>query len=367
MRKLKVDIIAGTRPNFVKVAALYSALAEETKFKNKFSFRLIHTGQHYDFNMSKSFFDELGLPSPDHNFGVGGGTHAEQTGAIMAAYEKLLFMELPDLCIVVGDVNSTLACALAAKKMNVPLAHIEGGLRSGDRSMPEEINRLATDAISDYFFTTTEHASNNLLQSGVLNNNIFFVGNTMIDTLIRNEPKFLEPGFFGQLKLVKKKYLLITLHRPENVDDKFTFDKIIDGIYEQVEDVPIVFPAHPRTKIRLKEQENKFTNLYIVDPLPYLQFNWLLKNAIGVVTDSGGITEEATFMGIPCITMRNNTERPETVQVGTNVLIGQNTAELSKLLGDIKNCVWKDAKAPDLWDGYSGSRILDALLTIKLA
>jgi UDP-N-acetylglucosamine 2-epimerase (non-hydrolysing) len=366
MPKLQVDIIAGTRPNFVKIAALYSALSKENKFKNNFSFRLIHTGQHYDFNMSESFFDQLGLPSPDYNFGVGGGTHAKQTGSIMEAYEGLLFKGKPDLCVVVGDVNSTLACALAAKKMNVPLAHIEGGIRSGDRSMPEEINRLATDAISDYFFTTSEHASNNLLGLGISSKNIFFVGNTMIDTLKQNIPNFQKPYFFEQLKLISKEFILITLHRPSNVDNDYAFDKIIEGISVAAEDIPIIYPVHPRIKVRLLEQEKKPKNLHIVDSLPYLQFNWLLQNSMGVVTDSGGITEEATFMGIPCITMRENTERPETVEVGTNVLIGQNTTELSKLLSKIKNREWKDAKVPHLWDGHAGRRILEVLLTIKL-
>lgn len=366
MPKVKIDIIAGTRPNFVKVAALYSALREDLELSSKFLLRLIHTGQHYDFNMSESFFDQLGIPSPDYNFGVGGGTHAKQTGSIMAAYEELLFIEAPDLCIVVGDVNSTLACALAAKKMNVQVAHIEGGIRSGDTSMPEEINRLATDAISDYFFTTTDVASNNLLRSGVSQKNIFFVGNTMIDTLTRNIPQFIKPDFFNKLSLEKKNFLLITLHRPGNVDDDHTFEKIINGIAEATINTPIVFPAHPRTRERLLDGKIKFKNLHVIEPLSYLEFNWLLNNSMGVVTDSGGITEEATFLGIPCITLRDSTERPETVNLGTNILVGKDVEKLATLINDMKMRMWKDASIPDLWDGNSGKRILDSILRLKL-
>ena len=367
MAKTKIDLIAGTRPNFVKIAALYSALSRNQQLSEKFKVRLIHTGQHYDFNMSESFFSQLGIPTPDHNFGIGAGTHAEQTGAIMKAYEALLSNQTTDLCVVVGDVNSTMACTSAAKKLNVLVAHIEGGIRSGDRSMPEEINRIVTDSICDYFFTTTELASNNLLDSGIKSENIFFVGNTMIDTLFKNLPNFKAPQFFKEKKLSQKKYLVLTLHRPSNVDDLEKFSETIESICIAAEEMLIVFPAHPRTQKLFENNVGLPGNLILVEPLPYLEFNWIVQHAAGVITDSGGITEETTVMSVPCITLRATTERPETVTIGTNVLVGDDTSQMVDLVTQISNGVWKDSSIPEMWDGCSGERILSLISELGLS
>ncbi len=367
MDKIRVDLIAGTRPNFVKIAALYAAFADNVNYQQRMSLRLIHTGQHYAVNMSESFFSQLGIPEPDYNFGIGSGTHALQTGSIMVEYEKLLSKEKTDLCVVVGDVNSTMACALAAKKMNIDVAHIEAGIRSGDKNMPEEINRIVTDSVSDYFFTTTQLASENLIITGIDEERIFFVGNTMIDTLLNNIKKFQQPKFFREAQIASKEYFVVTLHRPSNVDDHKNFLSILEEICKAAKNIPIIFPVHPRTKKQFLNNNKLPENLILVDPQPYLEFNWLVKHSLAVVTDSGGITEEATFMSVPCITLRNTTERPETVTIGTNVLVGENTSQINSYISQIVNGLWKKGQIPDLWDGKTGDRILKIISEINFA
>lgn len=354
-----VDIIAGTRPNFVKIASLFQA-KEHHPIKQKINLRLVHTGQHFDHNMSASFFEDLGLPNPDINFGVSGGTHAEQTAQIMIAYETLLISKPSNLCIVVGDVNSTLACALVAKKMKIKVAHIEAGIRSNDMDMPEEINRMVTDSITDYFFTTTTWASNNLLHQGISNESVFMVGNTMIDTLINNQSKFKKPAFLQSLSITEKQYILLTLHRPSNVDDKENLIHVLETIANNTIS-PIIFPIHPRTKKILGDFSIFNNRLFLVEPLGYLEFLYLIKNAKAVVTDSGGITEEATFLNIPCMTLRTTTERPETVEIGTNELIGKNPMDLIPYFKKVDSGSWKKGKIPDFWDGNTAKRIWDVL------
>ncbi len=354
---IRIDIIAGARPNFVKIAPLMNAFSER-----EVEVRLIHTGQHYDSLMSDTFFDQLGIRSPDINLNVGSGSQAQQTGSIMLKYEELLQVEKSDLCIVVGDVNSTLACSITAKKMGMPIAHIEAGIRSGDMSMPEEINRIVTDSITDYFFTTTEEASCTLEKLGVETNRIFFVGNIMIDTLLSNINRLRAPDFIEKYNLADKDYLVTTLHRPSNVDDNIVLQKMIDCISSAAGEMPIIFPAHPRIFTQISSGILLPKNFFIVKPQPYLQFNWLVKNALGVITDSGGVTEEATVLGVPCITLRDSTERPETVSIGTNILAGTNLKDVDLLIRDIIFDNWKDSSIPDLWDGCTAKRIVEVLL-----
>ncbi len=356
---MKIDLIAGARPNFMKIAPIIDAL--KTSGKGKLTFRLVHTGQHYDHKMSGSFFEELGIPQPNINLEVGSGTQAEQTARIMQGYEALLLKEPTDLCLVVGDVTSTMACAIAAKKLNIKVAHVEGGIRSGDCTMPEEINRLVTDSISDYFFTTTTLANQNLLREGHNKEKMFFVGNTMIDTLLKQMPRFCEPMFFADLNLQKGQYFVLTMHRPANVDRPEILLKFFKKIMEGSGDVPVIFPIHPRTRKTAESSNIAFNGLHLVDPLPYLQFNYLVQNAMGVVTDSGGITEEATVMGVPCLTLRNNTERPETCEVGTNELIGTNPDEIPAPMQKIIRGEWKKGGIPELWDGHAADRIIEIL------
>ncbi len=356
------DIIAGTRPNFIKVAALIHAFKEHAIAK-KTIIRFIHTGQHFDKNMSDTFFDDLELPEPNVNFNVGSGSHAQQTSQIMMAYEKLLEEKKSNLCIVVGDVNSTMACALVAKKMQVKVAHVEAGIRSYDMNMPEEINRLVTDSITDCFFTTTAWASSNLIKNGIPESNIFLVGNTMIDTLVRNQPKFRKPTFFEVSNLKEKKYNILTLHRPSNVDNKDNLIKVIDTISKN-SSLPIVFPIHPRTKKILGESNFSKDKLHIVEPMGYLEFLYLIEHANAIITDSGGITEEATFLNIPCMTLRTSTERPETVEIGTNELIGDNPLHLIPYLNKLEHNEWKKGTIPYFWDGNTGKRVWDVLNNI---
>jgi UDP-N-acetylglucosamine 2-epimerase (non-hydrolysing) len=354
---LKIDLIAGARPNFVKIAPLIKALN-----KAEIPYRLVHTGQHYDENMSRSFFDQLGIPSTDINLGAGGGTQAEQTAKIMVGYERLL-MEVPsDLCIVVGDVTSTMACSIAAKKLGIKVAHIEGGIRSGDMTMPEEINRIVTDSITDYFFTTSEVANDNLRKTGILDSQIFFVGNTMIDSLLANQDRFEQPVFWKEYGLKDKNYLIITLHRPSNVDNEDKLKALLDAIIKSSMNYQLLFPVHPRTRQQLERMNYKHSRLYLTAPLPYLQFNYLVKNSFGVITDSGGITEETTVMGIPCMTLRDSTERPETVTMGTNELLGTNPASIKPAMEKLLSGKWKKGKIPPLWDGKTSERIVEVLL-----
>ena len=356
-----VDIIVGARPNFMKAASIIHAIESRDSCSKHLHYRLVHTGQHYDRAMSDDFFDQLNIPEPCLNLNVGSGSAAEQTAAIMIGYEKLLIKDRCDLCLVLGDVNSTMACAIVAQKLGIPVAHVEAGIRSGDWAMPEEINRLVTDAITNWFFTTSETANENLRRSGVDTNRIIFVGNTMIDTLLKNLGRLRPPSFFLDLGLKKRAYFVTTLHRPTNVDSGDAFFRQLEAISEGTRGYPIVFPVHPRTKKTLQELGDIPENFFLVDPQPYLEFNYLVKNAKAVITDSGGITEETTVMGVPCLTLRNNTERPETVTIGTNELIGTDPSALKPALDRLFAGNWKKGSIPDLWDGRTGERIITRL------
>lgn len=355
---MKIDLIAGARPNFIKIAALIHAFNKKTTTIN---FRLIHTGQHYDESLSGTFFKQLDLPHPDFNLGIGSGSQAEQTAGIMIAYEKLLQDSKPDVCVVVGDVTSSMACAITAKKMQVKIAHVEAGLRSNDWTMPEEINRVLIDSISDFFFTTTREASLSLIKNGSPEQNVFFVGNTMIDTLIRFRPYFKQPEIWKKLQLSEKNYFILTLHRPGNVDKTKQLKSFLEEIINNSKGFPIIFPVHPRTAEVLRKLKLKAVNLYLIEPLGYLEFNYLVERAKAVITDSGGITEETTVLGIPCLTLRNNTERPETITMGTNELLGTNPAAIAPAMNKIFNDNWKKGGIPQYWDGKSGERIIEIL------
>jgi UDP-N-acetylglucosamine 2-epimerase (non-hydrolysing) len=356
-----VDIIAGARPNFMKIAPIIRALERNRAASGALSYRLIHTGQHYDARMSGDFFTQLGLPEPHVNFEVGSGTQAEQTGAIMTRYELLLQEQRSDLCLVVGDVNSTMACAITAQKLHVPVAHVEAGIRSGDWTMPEEINRMVTDTITNWFFTTSEVANANLRKSGVSDDRIFFVGNTMIDTLLANISRLQKPDFWDELGLRSGEYFVVTLHRPANVDQSTGFARLLRAIALGTRGLPVVFPVHPRTAKTLRDLIEVPETFLLVDPQPYLEFNFLVKNAKAVITDSGGITEETTVMGVPCLTLRDSTERPETVTAGTNELIGTNPGALAPALDKLFIGQWKKGSIPEKWDGNTGERIVQVL------
>ncbi len=359
---MKIDLIAGARPNFVKIAPIIEAIKLRKSEGRDLSFRLIHTGQHYDKNMSESFFEQLNIPRPTVNLGAGGGTQSEQTAAIMIGYEKVLFKEKADLCLVVGDVTSTLACSIVAQKLRVPVAHVEAGIRSGDWSMPEEINRLVTDSITNYFFTTTPDATKSILRSGVSGDRVFWVGNTMIDTLLKQRNNFRKPIFWDEFCLEKGQYIVITLHRPSNVDDEINLNNLLSEIMASSKDMTIIFPVHPRTARILQNKGIEFDRLRMIEPLGYLEFNFLVENSLAVITDSGGITEETTVMGIPCMTLRNNTERPETVTVGTNELIGTDPNAISLALGKLFAGKWKEGAIPEKWDGNTAVRIVDIII-----
>ena len=357
----RIDLIAGARPNFMKIAPIIDALKLAEQRGGPLRYRLIHTGQHYDRAMSGSFFEELGIPDPDINLEIGSGTQAEQTAGIMIAYEKVLLKGKSDLCLVVGDVTSTMACSIAARKLGVPVAHVEGGIRSGDWTMPEEINRVVTDSITNWFFTTSETANENLRRAGVADNRIFFVGNTMIDTLLKQIPRLRPPACWTSLKLEPGKYFVITLHRPANVDGEQQLLRLLHAIAEGTRGLPVVFPVHPRTAKNLRELDSKIPQLNYVDPLGYLEFNYLVKHAKGVITDSGGITEETTVLGIPCLTLRDNTERPETISIGTNELVGTDPSKLAPALVRIMADQWKPGAIPPKWDGHTAERIVTQL------
>ena len=362
---MKIDIIAGARPNFMKIAPIIEAI-ENKQFKGiEIEFRLVHTGQHYDKKMSVNFFEQLGIPEPDVNLQVGSGTQAEQTANIMVRYEKLLINEISDICLVVGDVTSTMACAIVAKKMGLIVVHVEGGIRSFDLTMPEEINRMVTDSITDYFFTTSKSANNNLEKLGIKKEQIFFVGNTMIDTLFKQIKNFIKPSVYRELELEQKKYLVMTMHRPANVDEIDKLREFLITIEENVNNRKVIFPVHPRTGKILKEMDIDFKSIITISPLSYLEFNYLVKNSMAVITDSGGITEEATVMGIPCMTLRDNTERPETITEGTNELIGTDPVKLIPALETLFTGKWKRGTIPYLWDGKTSERIVEQLLEIK--
>lgn len=352
-----ITIIAGARPNFVKIAPIIHAIQKDGSMR----YSLVHTGQHYDERMSGSFFKELGIPAPDVNLGCGGGTQAEQTGAIMVAFEKYLTSNPSDLVLVVGDVTSTMACSIVAKKLCTPVAHVEAGIRSGDMTMPEEINRIVTDSIADYFFTTSEIANENLRRLGVPESKIKFTGNVMIDTLNANLGKLCEPDSYDQLGLREKEYVVMTLHRPANVDESEKLKATVDAIIRSVGDMPIVFPIHPRTAKVFRDLGISAPNLHTIDPLGYLEFNYLVKNSKAVITDSGGITEESTVMHVPCLTLRDNTERPETCTIGTNRLVGTNPAAIAPALKDLFDGNWPHGGIPEKWDGHAAERIIQEI------
>lgn len=356
-----VDIIAGARPNFMKIAPIIRAIEAHRAAGGPLRYRLVHTGQHYDSRMSGDFFVQLDIPLPDVNLEVGSGTQAEQTAAIMVRYEKLLLEAPSRLCLVVGDVTSTMACAIAAQKLRVPVAHVEAGIRSGDWTMPEEINRMVTDAITNWFFTTSETASENLRRAGIGDSRIFFVGNTMIDTLLANMGRLRPPPFRAELGLKPGGYFVLTLHRPSNVDAAASFEPLLRAIGEGARGLPVVFPVHPRTVKTLDAVPGLPPNIRLVEPQPYLEFNWLVRNAKAVITDSGGITEETTVMGVPCMTLRDTTERPETVSIGTNEILGTDPAALGPALDRLFAGTWKRGGIPEKWDGHTGERIVTAL------
>jgi UDP-N-acetylglucosamine 2-epimerase (non-hydrolysing) len=360
---MKITIIAGARPNFIKIAPIIKAIEIKQSKGEPISFRLVHTGQHYDKALSATFFEELNIPEPHINLDVKSGSQAEQTAAIMIAFEKELLTNPCDLVLVVGDVNSTMACAIVAKKLNTKVAHVEAGIRSGDLSMPEEINRIVTDSITDYFFTTSSWAGENLLNSGVPSSNIHFVGNVMIDTLLQNSARILKPVFWDEYQLAEKNYILLTLHRPSNVDEENSLIGLLKGIDEMAGDKKIIFPIHPRTKAILGDRNLGLKNTYFVAPQGYLNFIYLIKNCLAVITDSGGISEETTVLGVPCFTMRTTTERPETISIGTNVLVGDSLQNLEKCFSEFLQNGIKNKSIPELWDGKASDRILSILLS----
>jgi UDP-N-acetylglucosamine 2-epimerase (non-hydrolysing) len=361
---MKLTIVAGARPNFIKIAPIIKAINDHKFKKNNIQYRLVHTGQHYDDSMSRTFFEELNIPDPDVNLGCGGGTQAEQTAAIMVAFEKELLTNSADLVFVVGDVTSTMACSIVAKKLNVKVAHVEAGIRSYDLTMPEEINRMVTDCLADYFFTTTRWAGFNLIKSGIDSKQIFFVGNVMIDSLLANKHRFKKPLLWDKLNLEEKSYFIITLHRPANVDEGQKLKKYIGEIVNNVQGLPVIFPMHPRTAKIFNDLKTSEPNLIITEPLSYLEFNYLVERAKGVITDSGGITEETTVMGVPCFTLRNNTERPETVEQGTNELIGTDPSAIKPALKKLFQGKWKRGTIPELWDGVASQRIVSHLIEL---
>ena len=414
-----ITLIAGARPNFMKIAPLIKAIQKAHAEGKDIHYRLVHTGQHYDKNMSDTFFEELGIPMPDVNLGCGGGTQAEQTANIMVAFERDLMANPTDLVLVVGDVTSTMACSIVAKKLNTRVCHVEAGIRSWDLTMPEEINRMVTDSLADYMFTTSEVANKNLLLQGAslevrgerlevkgeengeadiqasrliasLPHNlpvleeeqyafkrnvqrVWWVGNVMIDTLLANRARFRRPAVYDELGLQEKNYVVMTMHRPANVDEEQHLKALMEQIITNVHNLPIIFPIHPRTaKIFYNLWGNEeqlaqlFPNLHIVAPMGYLEFNYLVEHAKVVVTDSGGITEETTVMGVPCITLRDNTERPETCTIGTNRLIGTNPQAVKPALDALFAGEWQPGAIPPLWDGHTAERIVEILYGLEV-
>ena len=446
---MKITLIAGARPNFMKVAPIIKAIKAAEAAGKDMHYRLVHTGQHYDKNMSDTFFEELGIPAPDVNLGCGGGSQAEQTAAIMVAFEKELMAHPADIVMVVGDVTSTMACSIVAKKLNTKVCHVEAGIRSWDLTMPEEINRMVTDSLADYMFTTSDVANRNLVRQGAVlmeNKNIkntacaaininneeiknaespvaernlqalapqpacmqasrqldnqvpaadpatqyphdslqkcapltkndknnsqkvWFVGNVMIDTLLANRSRFRKPEVWDELGLKEQEFIVMTMHRPANVDEENHLRAMMEQIIDNVHGLPVIFPIHPRTAKLFyglwgdeAELAKRLPNLHIVEPMGYLEFNYLVERAKAVVTDSGGITEETTVMGVPCITLRDNTERPETCTVGTNELIGTDPAAIKPALDKLFAGEWKKGAIPELWDGHTAARIIEIL------
>ena len=421
---MKITLIAGARPNFMKIAPIIKAIKAHNEglpvtgdglrdANKRIEYRLVHTGQHYDKNMSDTFFEELGIPAPDVNLGCGGGSQAEQTAHIMVAFEKELMEHPTDVVLVVGDVTSTMACSIVAKKLNTKVCHVEAGIRSWDLTMPEEINRMVTDSLADYMFTTSDVANRNLMRMGATLMNdgmseakplndangvlpedkyayervpqkVWHVGNVMIDTLLANRARFRKPIVWDELKLQEKQFVVMTMHRPANVDEENHLRAMMEQIIDNVHGLPVIFPIHPRTaKLLLGDRtakglqdaslqdaskmlQERWPNLHIVEPMGYLEFNYLVERAKAVVTDSGGITEETTVMGVPCITLRDNTERPETCTVGTNELIGTNPAAIKPALDKLFAGEWKKGAIPELWDGHTAERIIEILSALEI-
>jgi UDP-N-acetylglucosamine 2-epimerase (non-hydrolysing) len=371
MKKTRVVSVLGARPNFMKMAPLLRELPRHEKFQGY----LVHTGQHYDQAMSDVFFRDLKISKPDFNLNVGSGSHAVQTAETMKRFEQVCNSLQPDLVIVAGDVNSTLACSLTAAKLRIPVAHVESGLRSFDRTMPEEINRIVTDSVSDFLFTTEESANDNLRREGVAQEKIHYVGNTMIDSLVSCRRLLEGLDIKEPLASLQSSYFIATIHRPSNVDEPFHLARVLEILGSASEIAPLFFVTHPRTSDRLKQLESSHRMVelngsvreichgvvYILPPLPYLEFLWLMSRSTAVLTDSGGIQEESTFLGIPCLTLRENTERPVTVDLGTNQIVGLDQARISSGLTSIVKGGWKKATVPPLWDGRAAERIFQVL------
>lgn len=362
---MKIHLIAGARPNFLKLAPLYKELK---KFPDLFQIKIIHTGQHYDLKMSGLFFKQLELPAPDLNLEAGSASHTVQTAKIMLAYEQVLLADKPDIVVVFGDVNSTIACALTAVKMGVKIAHVEAGLRSYDRSMPEEINRMLTDTITDFYFTPSQDADENLQKEGVASKKIFLVGNIMIDSLSTYLQKAQATSILEDLQLVDQPYLLVTMHRPANVDNADKLKQLFGILNELAQKCKVIFPVHPRTrsKIAAAGLTQKHENLILTEPLGYLEFLHLQMKAKGVITDSGGIQEETTYLQIPCLTLRDNTERPITIHSGTNQLLPFNHALIVEKAEAILSGNGKKGKIPPLWDGNTAERIVEILKNLEI-
>jgi UDP-N-acetylglucosamine 2-epimerase (non-hydrolysing) len=346
--------VVGARPNFMKLAPVLRALSTRKAVRQT----VVHTGQHYDANMSDVFFRQLGIPAPDVNLAVGSGSHAQQTAEIMSRFESVVQERKPDIVLVYGDVNSTVAAALVCSKLQIRVGHVEAGLRSFDRTMPEEINRVVTDQVSDLLFTPSEDGDINLALEGIAKNKIHLVGNVMIDSLIRLLPEAFKHGRNG----FPERYALVTLHRPSNVDNNETLSGILQSLLDVSNDLALVFPAHPRTRQRLAAFGMDPQQLRLLDPVPYVEFLSLQHNATVVITDSGGIQEETTYLGVPCLTLRNNTERPVTVTQGTNILVGQDPNKLRSELGRILRGEAKRGAIPPLWDGRAAERIAHVLV-----
>ncbi len=364
---LKVINVVGARPNFMKIAPVIDAM---NRFPERIEHYLVHTGQHYDRKMSKAFFEDLGMPRPDIDLEVGSGTHAEQTGKVMMAFEKVCGDLAPDLVVVVGDVNSTMACTITAKKLGIRVAHVEAGLRSRDMAMPEEINRLCTDVLCDFLFTTDILADRNLIREGVPEEKIHFVGNVMIDTLLKHSERASKLKFPDGLNVKPGEYAVLTLHRPSNVDDRDTLVGVLEALSRVSESLPIVFPIHPRTEKMVRrfglqhylEKQSPSGGFRLIEPVGYLDFLHLNMNAKMILTDSGGIQEEATVLGVPCITLRFNTERPITCEMGTNVIVGNRKEDILSAAERVLAEPGREYQVPDRWDGRAADRIVQVLL-----
>ena len=387
-RKYKLILVAGARPNFMKIAPIIRSLklkaesdphprgirsAVTSEFHragitqiSQIEYKTVHTGQHYDYEMSQAFLDDLEIPKPDYFLEAGSGSHAEQTAKIMTAFEKVCVDEKPDLAMVVGDVNSTLACSIVAKKLLIKVAHVEAGLRSFDLTMPEEINRMVTDAITDYFFVTEQSAVDNLKKEGKPENRIYFVGQVMIDNLLYQLKKLeaVDPAGFEHQSLKQEldQYVFLTLHRPSNVDNRESLAGIVSALNEIAENIPIVFPVHPRTAKMLKHYDCSLSDkIYQLPPLGFQESLYFLKDARLVMTDSGGLQEETTVLGVPCLTLRENTERPITCEIGTNRLVGNDPRNIMDGFDEVMNGRWKKGEVPPMWDGNAAGRIVSIL------